>query len=93
MRGRGLKPLLQGLEEKPPEVAPRAGAWIETFKDGDDVVDVCVAPRAGAWIETTLQSGNPIRIHVAPRAGAWIETSRVLCVYGYSGRPPCGGVD
>ena len=45
-------------------VAPRAGAWIETLRicDGRD------APRAGASHAMTLE--------VAPRAGAWIETRR-----------------
>ena len=34
------------------EVAPRAGAWIETAEHGqaDELTEV--APRAGAWIET-----------------------------------------
>jgi len=33
------------------DVAPRAGAWIET-KDLSVYVLIGVAPRAGAWIET-----------------------------------------
>jgi hypothetical protein len=32
-------------------VAPRAGAWIETFLLISETSNVLVAPRAGAWIE------------------------------------------
>jgi hypothetical protein len=35
-----------------PAVAPRAGAWIETFNGGNVGIGTTVAPRAGAWIET-----------------------------------------
>ena len=35
------------------DVAPRAGAWIETlYLMSDPRIAVDVAPRAGAWIET-----------------------------------------
>ncbi len=34
------------------EVAPHAGAWIETFVDQRQVTTEKVAPHAGAWIET-----------------------------------------
>ncbi len=33
-------------------VAPRTGAWIETFKDKYPTTIIDVAPRTGAWIET-----------------------------------------
>ena len=36
----------------PVRVAPRAGAWIETFAEVDFFTETSVAPRAGAWIET-----------------------------------------
>ncbi len=35
-------------------VAPRAGAWIETFAMVPIESPAPVAPRAGAWIETFL---------------------------------------
>ena len=35
-----------------PDVAPRAGAWIETALNCRKVPIAMVAPRAGAWIET-----------------------------------------
>jgi len=56
------------------DVAPRAGAWIETSKGHDAPALYAVAPRAGAWIETTLFSRIRLDDWVAPRAGAWIET-------------------
>ena len=34
-------------------VAPRAGAWIETYQLTHKKSPAAVAPRAGAWIETT----------------------------------------
>jgi len=51
-RGRGLKPERSQNSSGAPSVAPRAGAWIETFVDGLSPVPELVAPRAGAWIET-----------------------------------------
>jgi len=59
------------------EVAPRAGAWIETPIDISDMREAFVAPRAGAWIET--KSGRELsnELDVAPRAGAWIETNNL----------------
>jgi len=56
-------------------VAPLAGAWIETalgypYCDGGSV-----APLAGAWIETRLKkAAEQKQTNVAPLAGAWIET-------------------
>ncbi len=35
-------------------VAPRAGAWIETYGTVHVVQSLPVAPRAGAWIETVV---------------------------------------
>ncbi len=69
-------------------VAPRAGAWIETFQDVPVSGASDVAPRAGAWIETILTpSLNPL-IYVAPRAGAWIETLPIISYpLGYRSLP------
>ena len=76
------------------EVAPRAGAWIETFLGYQFREYGLVAPRAGAWIETCMARPPCTSCRVAPRAGAWIETDQgvdswvlKLC------RPPRGGVD
>ena len=55
-RERGLKPIYRDKCKKSEDVAPRAGAWIETGLVGNVAVPRVVAPRAGAWIETaTLQ--------------------------------------
>ena len=35
-------------------VAPRAGAWIETLLNLQNLYSIEVAPRAGAWIETVI---------------------------------------
>jgi len=37
------------------QVAPRAGAWIETRMVSCNYVMGYVAPRAGAWIETSYR--------------------------------------
>ncbi len=52
MRGRGLKRkrLIEGDISK--QVAPHAGAWIETQKQAPNGMFRIVAPHAGAWIET-----------------------------------------
>ena len=36
-------------------VAPRVGAWIETFCFFDLEQSIRVAPRVGAWIETKVR--------------------------------------
>ena len=50
------------------EVAPHAGAWIETLTSRVSPFTANVAPHAGAWIETTkdtvydaLTDGRPSR--------------------------------
>ena len=54
VRERGLKPTWWVTLEQL-DVAPRAGAWIETVYKIDALVSDHVAPRAGAWIETFAQ--------------------------------------
>ena len=75
VRVRGLKPFVQSWRIKDENVAPRAGAWIETSPNKSSAVGILVAPRAGAWIETPLTTSNVPINRVAPRAGAWIETA------------------
>jgi hypothetical protein len=41
-------------------VAPRAGAWIETYWSCGFVALFLVAPRAGAWIETNADMDNDL---------------------------------
>ena len=76
------------------EVAPHAGAWIETYRHRDLIPPYWVAPHAGAWIETCRSGQGAARLPVAPHAGAWIETSCCIRLpVVYTGRPPRGGVD
>src|SRR5690606_32597684 len=73
-RARGLKrasplPFLGAAN-----VAPHAGAWIETSTACSIGIKTRVAPHAGAWIETPELSETVQEDSVAPHAGAWIET-------------------
>ena len=77
-QGRGLK--LRWCEgcNHYHQVAPRAGAWIETYRAEVLPNNSTVAPRAGAWIETFFTPFHFSGRQVAPRAGAWIETMDCL---------------
>ena len=85
LRGRGLKPLGFGVPYYYHQVAPFAGAWIETPRKRGNDGRRLVAPFAGAWIETPRKRGNDGRRLVAPFAGAWIETTRARAIRG---KPP-----
>ena len=74
VQGRGLKPHLPADRALGADVAPRAGAWIETLSAVALGNSKKVAPRAGAWIETGTCNRSRASPGVAPRAGAWIET-------------------
>ncbi len=52
MRGRGLKHIEKSPAEIIDNVAPHAGAWIETRIWRKVQRKLLVAPHAGAWIET-----------------------------------------
>ena len=49
---RGLKRAKMAEQVDNAEVAPRVGAWIETFTTIISFSIESVAPRVGAWIET-----------------------------------------
>ena len=49
---RGLKLREAALCLRYSNVAPRVGAWIETYTDESEGMGALVAPRVGAWIET-----------------------------------------
>ena len=51
-RARGLKHRFVMTAQPYYQVAPLAGAWIETFSWRGDNTLALVAPLAGAWIET-----------------------------------------
>ena len=73
-RGRGLKLTRNITASANINVAPFAGAWIETFQYLFVPPVNEVAPFAGAWIETMAVIGHECSVYVAPFAGAWIET-------------------
>ena len=74
-RARGLKLDDAHNFSKHDEVAPFAGAWIETSTVANTAAWSTVAPFAGAWIENRRTLFVALRTSVAPFAGAWIETS------------------
>ncbi len=53
-RVRGLKRTIAGVDTRPTDVAPPAGAWIETLCSCQGLQNNRVAPPAGAWIETVI---------------------------------------
>ena len=76
-----MKQLKKNDVAKVGEVAPLAGAWIETpglyaYEQPEQV-----APLAGAWIETLHRLNGLCESQVAPLAGAWIETIIVIDRY------------
>src|SRR2546421_5421643 len=73
-RERGLKPVLFDEIHQLKNVAPHAGAWIETKSVASAPHSSLVAPHAGAWIETDGNRRIAKDRIVAPHAGAWIET-------------------
>ena len=93
-RARGLKPKNPEDFVLTPDVAPRAGAWIETHSIWYLLLTEYVAPRAGAWIETVEYGEIVDKYYVAPRAGAWIETKGNRWMMDNDiGRAPRGRVD
>ena len=75
MRVRGLKHDSSNTYFDDNDVAPHAGAWIETLSLRSFSSQREVAPHAGAWIETAVMEMYMYnRYFVAPHAGAWIET-------------------
>ena len=53
VRVRGLKQISIMPAKPCQKVAPRAGAWVETYDPETGRKLTVVAPRAGAWVETT----------------------------------------
>jgi len=73
------------------EIAPHAGAWIETTAGIIKGRNQIIAPHAGAWIETEGLKILEPKIIIAPHAGAWIETmSPVSQLVGWTSPPMRG---
>ena len=78
MRARGLKHPKVYCDHQQRQVAPHAGAWIETMTIRILSIAGIVAPHAGAWIETFNSDAEHNHGSVAPHAGAWIETPKSI---------------
>src|SRR5690606_8171640 len=65
-RERGLK-LTAALRIQRDDVAPRAGAWVETSSATVTGPSTRVAPRAGAWVETMCPPERRLRPGRSPR--------------------------
>ena len=63
-----------------PEVAPRAGAWIETGHQGQPCRRPWSPLAQGRGSKQDIAAGHWAEPPVAPRAGAWIETSSPTAV-------------
>ena len=75
------------------QVAPRAGAWIETNSCAYSATYGPVAPRAGAWIET-YRVLLAVRADKSPPArGRGLKQQLPRTVGQAWSRPPRGGVD
>ena len=69
VRVRGLKPVSILMPALTCFVAPRAGAWVETYLSTHVPSKSHVAPRAGAWVETCIRyhsitpgQSHPVRV-------------------------------
>ena len=75
------------------DVAPHAGAWIETYQPQQNHERSASRPMRARGLKHWFArlTGGPLR--VAPHAGAWIETSAFPAHPPVSCRAPCGRVD
>ena len=90
-RGRGLK-LVQRLGGKGGvDVAPRAGAWIETPSQANPHSHRESPPARGRGLKLRVVVGDALLAGVAPRAGAWIETGATGRVENLPGVAPRAG--
>ena len=83
MRARGLKRFVSKGVGNGSEVAPRAGAWIETIPLLIYFAIYPVAPRAGAWIETYMGAKSICEDLMSRPVRARGLKQRVLLIYVY----------
>ena len=74
------------------QVAPRAGAWIETSSTIQACLNVKSRPVRARGLKPAKSFSSKVYI-VAPRAGAWIETLALKDISFLFSRAPCGRVD
>ena len=73
-------------------VAPRAGAWIETYASSSSSILTSVAPRAGAWIETAKIRTVVSHIQTSPPArGRGLKPRFIIAVIIYAFVAPRAG--
>ncbi len=75
------------------EVAPRAGAWIETHRANQSIHCRRVAPRAGAWIETDYIRVIKEKQPSLPARERGLKLSNKRYFVPGKGRSPRGSVD
>ena len=94
MRERGLKHYIYTYKYVLKEVAPRAGAWIETPVRYLRLRLKMSLPVRERGLKLSFSQTFLFQETVAPRAGAWIETQVLVQseVQPYC-RSPCGSVD
>ena len=79
--------------DKDNDVAPRAGAWIETVEN-QSIIDINgVAPRAGAWIETTELAAHYLASSSRPVRARGLKPETLVTEKPRKRRAPCGRVD
>jgi len=61
------------------DVAPRAGAWIETPTPARTYAGKASRPARARGLKLRQRGTRGSAYHVAPRAGAWIETLVSAC--------------
>ena len=94
VRERGSKLATIGTDCTLATVAPRAGAWIETYAALQPVSSSSGRSPCGSVDRNYTQMQDGVIHAVAPRAGAWIETDRMTAAPACAaGRSPCGSVD
>ena len=74
MRARGLKLRDRRVARHAPEVAPHAGAWIETSMLTLACCRQKSRPMRARGLKLDRERYSPCSELVAPHAGAWIET-------------------
>ena len=94
VRARGLKQQVELWVHACKQVAPRAGAWIETRSPAKPLGPALSRPVRARGLKHHTKQSRRTSYAVAPRAGAWIETPiRPNTTQAASGRAPCGRVD
>ena len=74
-------------------VAPRVGAWIETYPGAVEGCEAHVAPRVGAWIETCREGFQEVSGKSHPEWVRGLKLAIALAIVRTNRRTPSGCVD